>query len=89
MNASIGHCPPDSLIEAPAQDSPAWDVVSGSVKHEYFTQSPYATIEAYAKGFVVHNLVTGGQHPVATWAQAIDIRLQLSGRYQSIARGGY
>lgn len=75
------------LVEAPDQGDAAWDVVRGEVKKEYFARSPYATIEAYTKGFVVHNLVVGSQHPCATWDQANALREGITGRYQTISRG--
>ena len=77
-------CP---LIEAPSQESAAWDCVSGLPVREYFTKSPYATVEAYVRGFVVHNLVTGGRHPAPTWNAAVSIRSAIAGRYQAISGG--
>lgn len=77
-------CP---LIEAPDQTSTAWDCVEGSAGREYFQQSPFATVTAYRRGFVVENIVTGGKHPVATWAEACAIRFQLAERYKTICRG--
>lgn len=71
-------------------DSSAWGVVAGARGREYFSRSPWATITAYARGFVVENIVTGGKHPVATWSAATDLRTQLAGRYQTIAtRAGW
>lgn len=85
-NAINAACP---LIEAPAQDSSAWDCVQGPVTREYFARSPYATIEAHRRGFVVHNLVTGGQHPCPTWAVAVATRSALSHRYVTITGTRY
>ena len=80
-------CP---LIEAPEYNDPRWDLVSGVAKREYFTKSPWATITAYERGFVVENIVTGGKHPVATWEHATSLRSQLAGRYHTIAtRAGW
>jgi hypothetical protein len=80
----------ETLITAPEIDSAAWDVVAGRVKKEYYCQSPFATITAYTRGFVVENLVTGGKHPVARWDQAISLRAQIAQRYQTIAtRAGW
>jgi hypothetical protein len=78
-------CP---LIEAPEVSSPAWDVVEGAPGREYYSKSPYATVTAYRRGFVVENIVTGGKHPAATWGAALAIRAALVGRYQMIAAGG-
>lgn len=78
-------CP---LIEAPDVSSPAWDVVEGAPGREYYSKSPYATITAYRRGFVVENIVTGGQHPAATWDAALAIRSALVSRYQIISSGG-
>lgn len=77
-------CP---LIEAPDVTSPAWDCVEGQPGREYFTKSPYATVTAYRRGFVVENLVTGGKHPAPTWEQACAIRSALANRYQTISAG--
>ena len=60
-------------------------VVSGSEKREYFTRSPWATITSYERGFVVNNLVTGSQHPVATWNEAAELRSELKNRYVAIS----
>lgn len=80
----------ESLIEAPELDSAAWDVVSGAAKKEYFSRSPFATIMAYTRGFVVENLVTGGKHPVATWMHATSLRSEIAQRYQTLAtRAGW
>lgn len=79
-------CP---LVLAPEIDSDAWNVVSGRPGREYFDRSPYATITAYQRGFVVHNRVTGGQHPVATWTQATDLRATLAQRYVAIQNARY
>ena len=87
---TIAHPPVESLIEAPELDSPAWDVVSGAANKEYFSKSPFATITAYVRGFVVENLVTGGKHPIATWQHAVSLRAELAQRYQTIAtRAGW
>lgn len=75
----------DVLIEAPEPTSERWNCVQGTVKAEYFSRSPWATITAHQRGFVVENIVTGGKHPVATWAEATSLREQLAGRYQRIA----
>jgi hypothetical protein len=75
----------DSLIKAPDITSPRWNCVSGPAKAEYFTKSPFATIVAHQRGFVVENIVTGGKHPVPTWAAATSLRLEIAGRYQRIA----
>lgn len=72
-------------VEAPDRESSAWDVVSGSEKKTYFARSPWATIVAYARGFVVRNEVTGGQHPVATWDEASALRAQLAQRYAQLS----
>ena len=77
-------CP---LIEAPDVSSPAWDVVEGAPVREYYAKSPYATVTAYRRGFVIENIVTGGKHPAATWGAACAIRAELVGRYQMIAAG--
>lgn len=77
----------DRLIEAPQIDSPKWNCIVGSEKAEYFSKSPYATVTAHARGFVVRNVVTGGKHPVATWAEATNLRGELAARYQRIATG--
>ena len=89
MKSNACHPAPDSFISAPEIDSPAWDVISGPEIGEYFSKSPYAVIVAHRRGFVVQNLVTGGKHPVATYALASCLRSQIAGRYQSIQRGGY
>lgn len=87
---TISHPPVECLIEAPEPNSPAWDVVSGHAKKEYFSRSPFAVIVAYVRGFVVENIVTGGQHPVASWEQATSLRTQLAQRYQTLAiRAGW
>ncbi len=87
---TVQHPPVESLIEAPAIDSSAWDCVSGFEKAEYFSRSRWATIIAYQRGFVVENVVTGGKHPVATWDLATSLRAQIAGRYQTIAtRAGW
>jgi hypothetical protein len=87
---TVQHPAPDALIQAPELDDPRWDFVSGAAKREYFTKSPFATITAYQRGFVVENIVTGGKHPVATWEHATSLRAQLAGRYQTIAtRAGW
>jgi hypothetical protein len=75
----------DRLIEAPQIDSPKWNCIVGSEKAEYFSKSPYAIITAYARGFVVQNVVTAGKHPVATWAEATSLREEIASRYQRIA----
>lgn len=80
----------ESLIEAPAIDSPAWDVIAGAPGKEYFAKSPFATITAYRRGFVVENIVTGGKHPVATWDEAKNLRGEIAQRYQTIStRAGW
>ena len=90
MSSNISFPPVESLVSAPNIDSPAWDCVSGVAKREYFAKSPFATITAYARGFVVENIVTGGKHPVPTWERAVCLRSQLAMRYQTIAtRAGW
>lgn len=66
-------------------DSP----VRGDLKKEYFSRSPYATIEAYSVGFRVFNLVIGGDHyyDVATWAEAVRIQREIANRYKAISGG--
>ena len=78
-----------SLIEAPSHESSAWNVISGRSGRTYFDRSPYATITAYQVGFVVTNLVTGGQHPCATWSQAVGLRANLANRYVTIQNSRY
>ena len=63
----------------------AYDLISGSEKKEYYTRSPWATITAYDRGFVVNNLVTGSHHPVATWKEAAELRSELKNRYIAIS----
>jgi hypothetical protein len=75
------------LKEGASQEDAAWACVKGSVKKEYYARSPYSSIEAYERGFVVHNFVTGSQHPVATWAKADELRRNITGRYQTISAG--
>jgi hypothetical protein len=87
---TVQHPAVDSLIEAPDATSERWNCVEGAAKAEYFSKSPWATITAYRRGFVVENIVTGGKHPVATWGEATSLRAQLAGRYQTIAtRAGW
>lgn len=84
------HLIEDPLIEAPDVTSPRWECVSGPAKAEYFTKSPFSTIVAHQRGFVVENLVTGGKHPAPTWDAATSLRAQIAGRYQRIAsRAGW
>lgn len=85
-NAINSACP---LIETPSPDSAAWDCVEGLPVREYFSRSPYSTIEAHRRGFVVHNLVTGGKHPCATWAQANVVRSAVANRYVTITNTRY
>jgi hypothetical protein len=75
------------LVEAPDMGSSAWDCVKGSIKKEYYARSPYSSIEAYERGFVVHNFVVGSQHPCKTWAEASALRGEIAGRYKTIASG--
>lgn len=84
MNSLIA--PASDFVAAPEVDSPAWDCVSGAAGKEYFSRSPWATVTAYARGFVVANVVTGGQHPVSTWAQATALRERIASRYVEISR---
>lgn len=79
-------CP---LVQAPELTDDAWDCVAGRETKEYFSRSPYATIVAYERGFVVHNLVTGGQHPCPTWAKALAVRGALADRYVTITNSRY
>lgn len=74
------------FVRPPEQDDDAaWSVVSGSEKKEYFARSPWASITAYERGFVVHNFVTGCQHPKATWKEAEELRSELKNRYVAIS----
>jgi hypothetical protein len=75
------------LIEAPEVYSDAWNVIEGSAVKEYYASSPFATITAYKRGFVVENIVTGGKHPVSTWTEATGIRESLVNRYRLISDG--
>jgi hypothetical protein len=75
------------LIEAPEPYSDAWNCIEGSATKEYFVNSPFATITAYKRGFVVQNIVTGGKHPVATWGAASSVRDALVNRYKIICGG--
>ena len=70
-----------------AEYEEAWACVSGSVRKEYYARSPYATIEAYTRGFVVHNLVVGTQHPVSGWEAAQSLRGDIAARYSMISGG--
>lgn len=90
MKNYVSYPSAESLVEAPEPYSNAWNCVSGSLKREYFSQSPFATVTAYARGFVVENIVTGGKHPVPTWERAVCLRAQLASRYQTIStRAGW
>lgn len=73
------------FVSAPDVSSSAWNCVSGSARKEYFSRSPWATITAYGRGFVVANVVTGGQHPVATWERELSLRSQIAERYVQIS----
>ena len=60
-----------------------------SVVNEYFSRSPYASIEKLANGsFQVVNLVNGCEfHPASTWNQAICIRQEIVQHYKNVAGG--
>jgi len=55
---------------------------------EYFTRSPYATVQACGGGFIVHNVPTGKNWPFATWEGAMSMRGGVSARYKHIETSG-
>jgi len=92
MNSATytGHAQVEELVKAPEMGSDAWNCIEGQPGKEYYSKSPFATIIAYRKGFVVDNIVTGGKHPVPTWERATCLRGQIATRYQTIAtRAGW
>jgi len=74
------------FIAAPEEDDSAWQAVQGDIRETYYSRSPWADIEAYEKGFVVTNLVTGCRHPFARWDDAKQRRQELANRYTAIHR---
>jgi hypothetical protein len=77
---------PFPLPHLPTRDDPAWGVVQGeTVVAEYFTRSPYSSIELYRRGYVVRNHVVGKGHPCASWADAKAMRDRIVAHYQAIS----
>jgi hypothetical protein len=59
--------------------------VEGKVEKEYYSRSPWAIIEAYTKGFMVTNVVTGGKASFKTWAESKSYREAVVSRYKTIS----
>ena len=77
-------CP---LVRQPEESDPKWDLVSGNFKKTYYERSPYSTIDAYQRGFIVWNHVTGSQHPCGSWEEAQSLRGNIAARYKTINAG--
>ena len=59
--------------------------IEGKVIKEYYSRSPWAIIEAYTKGFMVTNVVTGGLASFKTWGEAKSHREAIVSRYKTIS----
>jgi len=70
----------------PKMDYTAHAKVVGDIKKVYYHKSPWAFIEAYDQGYIVHNKVVGGTgHYRKTWNEAKDLRQNLANRYTAIS----
>jgi hypothetical protein len=69
----------------PEMDYTAQDKVVGNIKKVYYAKSPWAYIESYDQGYIVHNKVVGGTgHYCKTWNEASELRQNLANRYTAI-----
>lgn len=69
----------------PEMDYTAQNKVVGNIKKVYYAKSPWAFIEAYDQGYIVHNNVVGGTgHYCKTWNEASELRQNLANRYSAI-----
>jgi len=70
----------------PEMDLLAQSKVVGDLKKIYYYRSPWAYIESYDQGYIVHNKVVGGTgHYCKTWNEAKELRQHLANRYKAIS----